>query len=537
MTTPLSSHPERLVQDLARRSDLEQLVARVSRSFVGLGTAELGVAIDRALAQAGAFVAADRCYLFQFDHAAGTMTNTHEWCAEGIEPQMAILQDLPLAVFPWCLQVLATEPYIDTPLVDDLPDEAAAEKAILKEQDIQSVLLVRLCSRAGDLMGFLGFDAVRAVRPWRTEDIQLLTVLSDIVAAALEHDQLMRRLSESESRQRATLEALPDVLVVFDSQGRILEWSAPEGMELPADLRQPLGVNIWRVLDGADRASARGAAARLREGHPFGEFGFALGRGQARRHYEGRLTRHGGDRFLAVIRDVSSRHRSETALRELALELTSAEEVQRRDLALQLHDGIGQELTAVNLRLQALRQRTGQSDPELTQAIGILQDTMRKTQDLTFDLSPTALYALGLGPALAGLARRFSGSEGPTIELDISAGGPALPTESAVLLFRIARELLVNAVKHARAARVELRLSVARGAVRMTVADDGCGMPVDPASLTRAGQSNGFGLFSIRQRLEPLGGRMEITTGRGTIVSITLPLDDQSSNRTRSESA
>jgi signal transduction histidine kinase len=290
-------------------------------------------------------------------------------------------------------------------------------------------------------------------------------------------------------------------------------------------------------MDSQDRASARAAVARLDEGHLFGEFGFALGEGGARYHYEGRLTRHGEDRFLAVVRDVTSRHHAETALRELALELTSAEEVQRRDLALQLHDGIGQELTAVNLRLQALQRRTGQDEPELAQAIGILQDTMRKTQDLTFDLSPTVLYELGLGPALAGLARRFSSAEGPAIEVDISGGSPALPTDAAVLLFRIARELLANAVKHAQAERIALRLAMLRGAVQMTVADDGRGMSDDPRHLTQAGHSGGFGLFSIRQRIEPLGGRMEIATGRGTMVTITLPLDEQSLNRSRSETA
>lgn len=537
MNPNIGTRPEQLVEDLARRSKLEQLVARISRSFVGTAAGELSSAIDRTLEQIGAFVAADRSYMFLFDAASATMTNTHEWCAGGIEPQQHILQDLPLAIFPYTLKVLATEPFIDIPLVDDLPDEAAAEKAILKEQGIQSVLLVRLRNRAGELVGFMGFDAVRAVRPWHTDDIQLLTVISDLVAAALEHDALLLRLSESEGRHRATLEALPDVLVVLDVQGRILEFTAPEGMALPAAARRPVGVNIWRALDREDRESARAAVARLSDGHLFGEFGFALGEGGARYHYEGRLTRHGEGRFLAVVRDVTSRHHAETALRELALELTSAEEVQRRDLALQLHDGIGQELTAVNLRLQALLQRSGQAEPELAQAISILQEAMRKTQDLTFDLSPTALYELGLGPALAGLARRFSSSEGPAIEVDITGGSPSLPTDVAVLMFRIARELLVNAVKHAHAERISLRLALLRGAVQMTVVDDGRGMSDDPQHHTQAGSSGGFGLFSIRQRIEPLGGRMEIATGRGTMVTITLPLDEQFLNRIRSESA
>lgn len=536
MSPKTASRTHQLARNLARRNDLEELVVSVSRSFVGIGSEELSDSIDRALATTGAFVRADRSYLFQFDVENGTMSNTHEWCAGGIEPQMEILQDLPVELFAWSMQRLGGEPYLDVPLVADLPDEAAAEREILLEQGIQSVLLVGTRSRSGTLTGFMGFDAVREVRPWYPEDVHLLTVLTDLIAAAVDHDRLMRRLTESEGRQRATLEALPDVLVVFDDRGHILEFRAPEGLALPQVVADPIGLSIWNLLDRTDRRRARAAVASLSAGCHFGAFKFALGERPGRRYYEGRLTRHGGDRFLAVIRDVTESHEAEVALRELALELTSAEEVQRRDLAVQLHDGIGQELTAVNLRLQALRQRDSQANPVLSQAIGILQETMRKTQDLTFDLSPTALYDLGLGPALTGLARRFSSPDGPAIEVEIAGADSLRRTDVAVLLFRIARELLVNALKHADAGRVTMKLVSQRHRVRLIVADDGRGMPADAADRSlEQGGGGGFGLFSIRQRIEPLGGSMEITTGPGTVVEITLPGTAEVPARSRSE--
>lgn len=421
---------DRLAQDLARRCELEQLVASVSRSFVGIDSAELSGALDRTLADIGAFVRADRSYVFLFDLERGLMSNTHEWCADDIEPQRHILQELPIATFRWMCERLATEPYIDIPLVADLPAEASAEKEILREQGIQSIVVVRLRSRAGVLVGFMGFDAVREVRPWHPEDVHLLTVVSDLFAIAIEHDELVRRLTESEDRQRTTI----------------------------ADLR------------------------------------------------------------------------------ELALELTTAEEVQRRELALQLHDGIGQELTAVNLFLQALRQRMGSSDPVLDQTIDVLQETMRKTQDLTFDVSPTVLYELGLGPALSGLATRYRLPGGPSLEVDIVDPESTRPIAVSILLFRIARELLVNAIKHAQAERIIIRLVCRHDLTRLIVADNGLGMPAATESHHRERQHEGFGLFSIRQRIEPLGGRMEITTGSGTVVEVTLPGRLESIAKSRSES-
>jgi signal transduction histidine kinase len=430
MAPGATNRSDRLAQDLARRCELERLVASISRSFVGIDSAELNEALDRTLADIGAFVQADRSYMCRFDPERGLMSNTHEWCAEGIDSQSHVLQDLPVKAFPWSHDRLMNERYIDIALVADLPAEASAEKEILREQGVQSILAVGLHSRTGALRGFVGFDAVREVRPWRPDDLHLLTVISDLIAAAIEHDELIGRLTESERWQRTTIEDL----------------------------------------------------------------------------------------------------------RELALELTSAEEVQRRELALQLHDGIGQELTAVNLLLQALRKRMGLPDAVLNQTIGILQETMRKTQDLTFDMSPTVLYELGLGPALSELARRYSLPDGPSIEVDIADPESTRPIAASVLLFRIARELLFNALKHAQAKRIILRLVCRHNMTRLIVADDGLGMAADTELRIRERQHDGFGLFSIRQRIEPLGGHMEITTASGTVVEISLPGCTGLPARIRSES-
>lgn len=511
-----------LTQDLARRAAMEELVARVSRSFVGLGPGDLDGAVTLALADIGEFVGADRSYVFLYDRPAGVMSNTHEWCSPGTAPQRDTLQRLSMDHFAWILGRVEHESVIEIPLVADLPPESAAEKAHFSMQGIQSLIMVTMRDSSGRVVGFIGFDAVRHRRPWQEEDRHLLMVTGDLVAAALQHQRLMRRLTESENRIRATLEALPDLLLVIDDRGFILESRVPAARDLSWPGPTTVGTDIRRLISRRDFHTVRAAVHALRTGAAVAEFTLTMDEPRGRRHFEGRLTRHGPGRFLALIREDTARKQAEAALKDLALQLTAAEEVQRRALSLQLHDGIGQELTALHLRLQAILEGAGAPDPGLARAVGMLQETMRKTQDLTFDLSPPALYELGLGAALGALVRRFKGQGRTEFLLDVSGPAPELQTESAVLLYRIAWELLVNADKHARASRVVVSLAAADDQAVLAVADDGVGMPGadTPPPESRRG---GFGLFSIRQRLEPLGGSIVITSGPGTRVTVTLP--------------
>ncbi|NQT51949.1 PAS domain S-box protein, partial [bacterium] len=125
-----------------------------------------------------------------------TMSNTHEWCAPGIEPQRGNLQDLPIDLFPWSLERLRRGETVTIKQVADLPPEAAAEKESLEAQDIQSLVLVPM-SYEGSPMGFLGLDAVQTARQWTEADVILLATVGSLVVGVL---QRRRVLAEVEHR-------------------------------------------------------------------------------------------------------------------------------------------------------------------------------------------------------------------------------------------------------------------------------------------------------------------------------------------------
>ncbi|MFW6108293.1 MAG: ATP-binding protein, partial [bacterium] len=163
-------------------------------------TADAG--IDDALATLGRVAGVDRAYVFQFASDLATISNTHEWCAEGIEPERANLQDLSVDATQWVLGRLLNGEIVHLPRVADMPPEAATEKEMLQAQGIQSVLLVPMLS-GGRPVGVVGFDSVREEMTWADEDIALLRTVGNIITHALE-----RRRAEEEMRRAERLESL-----------------------------------------------------------------------------------------------------------------------------------------------------------------------------------------------------------------------------------------------------------------------------------------------------------------------------------------
>ena len=523
------SLPTSLAENLARRAAFEELVGKASRRFVGIRADQFDPKLVQTLGEIGDFVGVDRSYVFLYDREAGTMSNTHEWCSADIETQQSILQNLPIDVFGFAAEFLEHNPILDIPLVADLPPEATAEKEILEEQDILSVILVALRGREGKTIGFIGFDAVREVRPWQEEDAHLLELVGGILVAAIEHRRVMTRLTESEARNRATLEAVPDLVFILNDKGSILDFRAPVSSRLALSSDKVRGSSVWSIIGKEYHGPLALAMIEAGQQGKSGEFEYMIKINGQDCYFEGRLTMQKDGEFLALIRDITERRESEVALKRLALEVSSAEECQRRELALQLHDGIGQELTGLLFRLQSLGQ--GDDSPGIEEAVKILQRTMRRTQDLTFDLSPPILYELGLDKALQALMARFDSQEKANFIFIVEKAPRKLDDSRGILLYRIARELLLNTIKHADPSLVELHLDQDHDGISLWVTDDGKGM--DPATRKSIGQQTrgGFGLFSIKQRIEPLGGTLHLEVRNGTTVRVTLPLcmkDDQS---------
>ncbi|GHE25529.1 sensor histidine kinase [Vulcaniibacterium thermophilum] len=216
---------------------------------------------------------------------------------------------------------------------------------------------------------------------------------------------------------------------------------------------------------------------------------------------------------------------NEAEFRRLGRAVWRVQEDERRRLARELHDGIGQNLTALKHRLALLG---GELPPgsdalraKLEAAIALCSATLEDTRKLSRLLRPPMLDDLGLEPSLRWLARSLGEAGGPAIETDI-APLPELHSELQTLLFRVAQEALTNAIRHAQARNVSLRLTVTDGQIELEIADDGRGC--DPAQALRSG---GSGLGSMRERLRLYGGRFELESrpGAGTRLRARVPLD------------
>ena len=190
-------HTEGLLQ---YRLKIEELIAAISANFINLAPQEVDSGINRALKIIGEFGRVDRSYVFQYaDTERKKLDNTHEWCAEGIEPQIDKLKGLPVNHFPWGMEKLERFESIHVPRVADMPESAKAEKELQESQSVQSFVIVPMVY-GGILVGFLGFDSVRLEKTWTEEDIALLKMIGEIFVNTLERKRAEERIKHHVQR-------------------------------------------------------------------------------------------------------------------------------------------------------------------------------------------------------------------------------------------------------------------------------------------------------------------------------------------------
>lgn len=221
-------------------------------------------------------------------------------------------------------------------------------------------------------------------------------------------------------------------------------------------------------------------------------------------------------------------------LRELASQISLAEEKERRRIAGGLHDRTIQMLALSQIKLGALRNSL-ESDPNRTRLIdevrSLVDHAIHDTRSLLFELSPPVLHELGFEAAVESLAELVEDEHSLHCKVKSSGTPIRMATDVEISLFQAVREALINTVKHARAtnALVTLDWRSPEG-IAVCVEDDGAGFDVGEVE-TRRSRAGGFGLFSMRERLGVLGGRAEVTSarGNGTRVRLEMPLPSRSS--------
>ncbi len=363
-------------------------------------------------------------------------------------------------------------------------------------------------------------------------------------------------LHQSEERFRLLVEGVQDyAILMLDPQGRIASWNAGaerlEGWSSPEVLGQhfslfytPADQQDGRAQQALERAAAAGRyeeqGERVRKD---GQRYWADVVITALRDESGRL--YG---FAKITRDITERKRAEEALRDanatleskvaqrttelehrarqlqkLTLEVSEAEDRERRRLAEILHDDLQQVLAAAKFHLSLLNSRA-KHDPAqqavIAQVDQMLMDAVRKSRNLSHELSPAVLHHGNLGEALTWLAEQVRTKHGLRVRVETFG---LVNTESEALkmfLYKAGQELLFNVVKHARAEEARIRVRRLSRYLCLSVSDRGRGF--DPRELR---ETAGFGLLSIRERIELLGGRMTIRSakGEGSTFRIVVP--------------
>ncbi len=170
--------------DPVRLVGLHRLVRSTMRSFSESISANADQILERALGAVGTYCEVDRAYIFRMDHDGAHLSNTHEWCAEGITPEIGNLQNVPIEVAePW-MDAFGRDEHVYIGDVDALSDDEDDLRTILADQGIRSLLVAPLRS-GGTLLGFIGFDYVRAHAEFSGDDLDVLRILADSIAAML----------------------------------------------------------------------------------------------------------------------------------------------------------------------------------------------------------------------------------------------------------------------------------------------------------------------------------------------------------------
>ncbi len=351
-----------------------------------------------------------------------------------------------------------------------------------------------------------------------------------------ERKQALEKLRLREQTLRAFLNAPTVSAILVDTEGTIMDVNRIAAQRLGKSTEELIGMGMYDYLpkDVAEYRKTKGAEV-IRSGKPLR---FQDERGG--RHYDNNIYPVFDDEgkvnaFAVFSGDITEHklaeervYKYQEQLKSLASQLTLAEERERRRIAIELHDEISQSLFISKIKLEEL-QKTGPDKTfddtlnEINNSLGRIITSMRS---LIFDLSSPVLYELGFEEAVAEwLTEQIERKYDIATEFEDDGLPKPLDDDIRVILFRNVRELLINVVKHARAKNIKVSIRKIGSRIRVSVEDDGVGFDSAGAESLITGK-DAFGLFSIRERLEHLGGNLEIDSspGCGCRITITSPL-------------
>jgi len=340
-------------------------------------------------------------------------------------------------------------------------------------------------------------------------------------------------LRQSESHLRAIVEAEPECVAKVASNGDLLQMN-PAGLAMiEADsFAEVRGKSVLPLIAPAHRAAFKAFLRAVSSGNKANLEFEMVGLKGTRRWAESYAVPIADETrpnsVLAVMRDLTERKQAEKALRGLSTRLLQFQDEERRRVARELHDAIGQNLVGLVTNLTVVHRSAGRIHPKarqaLTGSLEVAERCLKEMRTLSYLLHPPLLDEDGLPSALAWYADGFAERSGIKIDLKVSPNFGRLPQEVETTLFRVVQESLTNVHRHSKSPIASIRLSRRSTGVKLEIRDKGQGMP---AKVLRSGNPNGqlgVGIMGMRERARQLGGRLEIASSRrGTTVRLVIP--------------
>jgi PAS domain S-box-containing protein len=327
-------------------------------------------------------------------------------------------------------------------------------------------------------------------------------------------------LRESENQFRSVFENSLDAIFLTTPDGGILDANPTACRMLGRSAEEIRRLGRGGVVDMSDPRTQATLSRRAQDGRVTAECTMIRADGS---RFPAEFTSaifvdtKGAQKTSLIVRDITERRQQENSLRGSRIKLRAlvtqteqALERERRRIAADLHDHVGQILGLAKMKLSTLPDAGARSQGSKTQReiAELLDMAISFSRSLTGELFPPTLGQLGLAPALRALAKKESSRSGTAISLLCSSRVRRVDDETEMFLYRAAQELIRNALRHGRPKRVSISLRHADGFLRLRVADDGAGC--DLASAAKHDLPTGFGLFSLRERAEEMGGTVAV---------------------------
>lgn len=562
------------MDELRYLEQFEHLIIMLSGRFVNVGARDLDAEIDHALQAIGSFAEVERSYVFQFSDDRTRFTNTHEWCAPGVEPMIDRLQDAPADQFHWALKHFLRGEALYVEDVEKLPPEAAGVKQEFLIQGIRSLVNVPLVCD-GSVMGFVGFDALRRPKVWTIKHQNLLKVVGEIIAGAIERERKTAALSHQLHLEKLVADISTHFINIPISH---LDDEIGESIKRIGEFTGVDRSYVFRISDdntcinNTHEWCAEGVESYIDrlQGLSLAEFGYSMRRldqgevfhvpdvaelpseaDHERKEFESEgiktlvnvpiMVRQKMIGFLGFDAVHAHKSWSEDDIRLLkligeiianALDRKAVEEQLQGSLSdkevllREIHHRVKNNMQIVNsllfLQEQAVQDTVDaialnafQHSRARIKAMAVIHDRLYRSSE--FSSIDFEEYLNALVPELL----NSYGIEGE-INIEIAAQKIKLGLDAAIPCALIINELITNSLKHAfpqgQAGRIELHMGRrSNGSVRVVIADDGVGMPAN-VDLSIAPKT--LGLRLVNDLAKQLDGAVTVSVERGTRVQV-----------------